>query len=182
VARKSRGPIDCGIYHVTRRSAGPVAMFRDDVDRTDFCNLLGRVAGKFNWICHSFCLMTTHYHLLVSVEQDALQPGMHALNGPYAQAFNTRHGRNGHLRGSPYGARRITDEDDLLGVVRYIALNPVRGGLCAHPADWIWSSYRGTAGYESVRFPFIASELVLRCLHDDETRAKRLLRLFVESV
>jgi putative transposase len=182
VARKLRGTIEAGIYHVTRRSAGPIAMFRDDFDRTNFCNLLGGVAKKFSWICHSFCLMTTHYHLLVSVEQDALQPGMHALNGPYAQAFNLRHGRNGHLRGSPYGARLISDDDDLLGVVRYIALNPVRGGLCEHPADWVWSSYPATAGYDSDRFPFVASELVLRCLHDDETRAKRLLRVLVETV
>ena len=182
MARKLRGPIDPGIYHVTRRSAGPIAMFRDDVDRTVFCNLLGGVANRFGWICHAFCLMTTHYHLLLSVEQDALQPGMHALNGPYAQGFNLRHGRNGHLRGAPYGARRISDEDDLLGVVRYIALNPVRGGLCARPADWLWSSYSATAGYDGVRFPFIASELVLRCLHDDDARAKRLLRLLVESV
>jgi hypothetical protein len=125
--------------------------------------------------------MTTHYHLLVGVEQDALQPGMHALNGPYAQAFNLRHGRNGHLRGSPYGARLVGDDDDFLGVVRYIALNPVRGGLCARPADWIWSSYRGTAGYESRGFPFVTNELILGCLNDYEARAKRLLRLFVES-
>lgn len=182
VARKQRGAIVPGIYHVTRRSAGPIAMFRDDIDRTGFCNHLNRVVTRFDWVCHSFCLMTTHYHLLVSVEQDALQPGMHALNGPYAQAFNLRHGRNGHLRGSPYGARLIADDDDLLGVVRYIALNPVRGGLCAHPADWVWSSYPQTAGYSASGFPFVTSELILGCLNDNSTRSRQLLRLLVESL
>jgi putative transposase len=180
--RKLRGPIVPGIYHVTRRSAGPIAMFRDDVDRTGFCKYLNRVATRFGWVCHAFCLMTTHYHLLVSVEQDALQPGMHALNGPYAQAFNLRHGRNGHLRGSPYRARFIDDDDDFLGVVRYIALNPVRGGLCEHPADWPWSSYRQTAGYVRPAFPFVASEQILRCFSHDVTRSRRLLRVFVESL
>lgn len=178
--RKLRGPIVPGIYHVTRRSAGPIAMFRDDVDRTGFCNYLNRVVTRFGWVCHAFCLMTTHYHLLVSVEQDALQPGMHALNGPYAQAFNLRHGRNGHLRGSPYGARLVDDDDDFLRVVRYIALNPVRGGLCEHPADWAWSSYRQTAGYDGNRFPFVTSELILSCFSGDDTRSQRLLRLLVE--
>ncbi|HEX3225325.1 MAG TPA: transposase [Gaiellaceae bacterium] len=180
--RKLRGPIAPGIYHVTRRSAGPIAMFRDDIDRTDFCNHLNRVVTRFAWTCHAFCLMTTHYHLLLSVEQDALQPGMHALNGPYAQAFNLRHGRNGHLRGSPYGARVIGDDDDFLGVVRYIALNPVRGGLCVHPADWVWSSYRQTAGYVRPGFPFVANEQILRCLSEDVTRSRRLLRVLVESL
>jgi putative transposase len=182
MARKLRGPIAPGIYHVTRRSAGPIAMFRDDVDRTDFCNHLNRVATRFAWVCHAFCLMTTHYHLLISVEQDALQPGMHALNGPYAQAFNLRHGRNGHLRGSPYGARFVNDDDDFLGVVRYIALNPVRGGLCEHPADWPWSSYRQTAGYAVPGFPFVTSEQILRCFGNDVSHSQRLLRELVESL
>ena len=54
-----------GIYHVTHRTAGPIDMFRDDVDRTDFCVRLARVIRKHDWVCHSFVLMPTHYHLLL---------------------------------------------------------------------------------------------------------------------
>jgi len=157
-------------------------MFHDDFDRTDFCNRLTRALTRFGWTCHAFCLMSTHYHLLVAVEQDRLQPGMHALNGPYAQQFNKRHGRKGHLRGSPYGARLISDDDDFLHVVRYIARNPVRAGLCSSPSDYVWSSYRGCAGYDVTGFPFVSNELVLRTYHDDVTQAQRLLRLHVEAV
>lgn len=80
MARPIRGPISPGIYHVNRRSAGPIPMFHDDLDRTDFCNRLSKTITKYDWALHAFVLMTTHYHLLVEVDQDALQPGMHMLN------------------------------------------------------------------------------------------------------
>jgi len=63
-----------GIYHVTRRSAGPVEMFRDDFDRTDFCRRLERTIDKHAWTCHAFCLVGTHYHLLVEVEETHCSP------------------------------------------------------------------------------------------------------------
>ena len=106
-------------------------MFRDDVDRTDFCVRLARVIRKHDWVCHSFVLMPTHYHLLLEVDDNMLQPGMQRLNGTYAQAFNRRWGRWGHLRGDRYSAKPVESDGHFLGCVRYIARNPVEAGLCA---------------------------------------------------
>lgn len=181
MARLPRGTLVAGIYHVTRRSAGPIEMFRDDVDRTDFCNRLAATIRKHGWICHAFCLMSTHYHLLVEVAEDALQPGMQRLNGPYAQQFNRRHGRNGHLKGSPYGATPVVSDEHLLDCIRYIARNPVEAGLCAHPSEWIWGSYRGCAGYD-VSFSFTTNDLVAASFHRDRALAVKLLRRFVEAL
>jgi putative transposase len=155
-------------------------MFRDDFDRTDFCNRLGRTVAKHGWICHAFCLMTTHYHLLVEVHEDALQPGMHWLNAGYSVAFNRRWGRTGHLRGEPYGAKAVDTDEHLFGVVRYIARNPVAGGLCKEPVDWLWSSYRG-AIEAGPGFPFVTNDFVLRCFNEERTKAQRLLRAFVDA-
>jgi REP element-mobilizing transposase RayT len=180
MARPLRGTIFAGIYHVTRRSAGPIPMFRDDVDRTDFCNRLERTIARFEWKLHAFVLMTTHYHLLPEVDEDRLQPGMHALNGGYGRQFNLRHGRSGHLKGSPYGSRLVETDDHLLSCVRYIARNPVEAGLCEHPAEWVWGSYRGCAGYDD-GFPFVTNDFVLSCFHENIEKAQRLLRVFVET-
>jgi putative transposase len=177
--RPIRGPIAPGIYHVNRRSAGPISMYRDDFDRTDFCKRLGKTIAKHGWTLHAFVLMTTHYHLLLEVDQDALQPGMHMLNAQYAQVFNRRWARKGHLKGGPYGARRIEGETQFLRCVRYIALNPVEAGLCEHPADWPWGSYRGAAGYDA-GFDFVTNDLLWDSLHEDRTRAQQLLRVLVE--
>jgi putative transposase len=180
VARQARGTVHAGSYHVTRRSTGPIEMFRDDFDRTDFCRRLERTINRFRWVCHGFVLMTTHYHLLVEVEEDALQPGMQLLNGTYAQEFNRRYGRTGHLKGSPYGARFIETDEHLLSCVRYIARNPVEAGLCESPSDWLWGSYRGCAGYE-VGFSFLTNDVIPSLFHEDRAKAIRLLRVFVES-
>ncbi|MES1247215.1 MAG: transposase, partial [Actinomycetota bacterium] len=111
----NRGTIYAGIYHVWRRTAGPVAMFKDDVDRTDFCNRLADTSTRYGWRCAAFVLMPTHFHLMLDLPENALQNGMHRLFGMYAQQFNRRWNRSGHLRAGPYKCRLIEGETDLLG-------------------------------------------------------------------
>lgn len=180
VARKKRGHVYAGTYHVWRRATGPIEMFRDDSDRSAFCSRLARVIGKYNWICHAFVLMPTHFHLLLTtVFDDVVQPGMRDSFGPYAQEFNRRWARSGHLKAAPYGLRRVWDEADLCGMVRYVARNPVRDKLCERPQDWQWSSYLGSAGY-ATPFWFVDDRDVLSTFAEDRAKAARLLRVFVE--
>ena len=156
-------------------------MFIDDFDRTMFCNLLAGAVRKLQWVCHAFVLMTTHFHLLLEVEDDVLQPGMQSLNGPYAQRFNARHGRWGHLRGDRYSARPVESEGHMLHAWRYIARNPVEAGLCKLPSDWVWGSYRGCTGLEK-EFPFVDSSKIRGCFSSDRDTACRLLREFCGDV
>src|SRR5436305_1997806 len=178
--RRNRGPVLAGVYHVWRRSAGPTQMFRDDVDRTSFANRLAATIRKHSWTLVAFVLMPTHFHLIVEVGDDVLQPGMRDSFGPYAQEFNRRWARSGHLKAAPYGLRRVWDEADLCGVVRYVARNPVRDNLCERPQDWRWSSYVGSAGYEKP-FWFVDDRAVLAAFNENDARAASFLRLFVET-
>jgi AraC-like DNA-binding protein len=57
-------------------------------------------------------------------------------------------------------------------------LNPVRAWLCQQPRDWLWSSYRQTAGIERVRPP-LAADLLLGRFARDRRRAQALYRRFV---
>jgi putative transposase len=114
-------------------------IFRDDADRLLFLRLLGESSRKQAWICHAFCLMGTHYHLLLETTRERLSHGLHRLNSVYAQLFNRRHGRSGHLFGDRFHAWVIADEDHLRAARQYVFQNPVRAGLCARAADWPWS-------------------------------------------
>ena len=71
---------------------------------------------------------------------------MHWFGTCTAQAFNRRHDRSGHLYQGRFGSRLVASDSYFLELVRYVALNPVRAGLCGSPADWRWSSYAATAG------------------------------------
>lgn len=179
MARQARGRVAAGVYHVWRRTAGPTSMFRDDFDRTCFCRRLLKSIDRYGWTCIAFVLMRTHFHFLLEVEDDVLQPGMRDFFGPYAQEFNRRHRRYGHLRAEAYKLRRIRDDRDLQGCARYIANNPVEAGLCELPQDWYWSSYPGSAGYDRA-FPFVDDRLLLGTLHKDVTIARGMLRDVIE--
>jgi REP-associated tyrosine transposase len=154
-------------------------MFRDDIDRTDFCNRLARTVKDKRWRCNAFCLMTTHYHLIVDVAEDELQAAMQWLNGTYAQRFNRRHGRWGHLNGDRYACSLIETDQHMLRAFRYIALNPVVAGLCERPQDWPWSSYRGTAGYTR-KFSFI-DDRPIRAYFDRSAIGQAAMREYVEG-
>jgi putative transposase len=180
MSRRARGHLDAGTYHVTLRSAGPVAMFVDDVDRYDFCGRVSRTIDKLGWICRAFCLMSTHYHLLLDVEANSLQVGMHRINGQYAQEFNKRHGRSGHLCGERYNAEPVTTDAHMLGAFRYILRNPVRAGLCTTPADWTWSSYRGSAGLDS-GFRFVNDSPMHAYFGADANEIRRNVRALVDD-
>ena len=154
-------------------------MFNDDIDRTDFCNRLARCVREVDWTLRAFCVMTTHYHLLLEVEENRLQAGMQWLNGTYAQRFNRRHGRWGHLAGQRFWHTPIVSERQLYRCVRYIALNPVEAGACERPQDWLWSSYAGLAGYRR-GFPFV-DDSSIRALFGHGPNRTELLRAFVEE-
>lgn len=128
------------MYHVTARGVDRVEIFCDDPDRIAFLRLLAETVGRQNWTCHAFCLMGTHYHLVIETTQTRLSKGLQRLNGLYAQQFNSRHRRAGHLFGSRFHAWSLDDEDHFAATCRYVAENPVRAGLCRRPSDWPWSS------------------------------------------
>lgn len=68
-----------------------------------------------------------------SRRRSPISHGMRQLNGVYAQRFNRRHDRVGHLFQGRYGARLVQAERYLLAVVRYVVCNPVVAGRCSSP-------------------------------------------------
>jgi REP element-mobilizing transposase RayT len=88
----------CGaLYHVTSRGDRREAIYEDDDDRARFLDILAQVVADANWLCHAYCLMSNHYHLVIETPDRNLAKGMRQLNGVYTQSSNRRHGRVGHL-------------------------------------------------------------------------------------
>ena len=64
---------------------------------------------------------------------------MHRLNGLYAQRFNGRHGRRGHVFEDRFQAYVVENEEHFAAALQYILENPVKAGLCELPEEWPWS-------------------------------------------
>jgi REP-associated tyrosine transposase len=146
VARLPRLQIAGGVFHLTARGNRRQPIYVNDRDRDWFLKLLTDVVSRNGWRCHAFCLMPNHYHLLVETPEPNLSLGMYRLNGSYAQWFNRTHTVEGHLFQRRFHSVLVESNWDVLQLSRYIVLNPVRAGLCSHPAEWRWSSYRATVG------------------------------------
>ena len=134
------------VYHVMARGNRKALIFEDDADRQLFLELTGEAVARYGLRTYGYCQMGNHYHQIVETPRGNLPEAMRFLNGVYAQKSNRRHGRTGHLFGARYRSLVIQREGYLRRALRYAVLNPVRAGLVADPGEWLWSSYRATAG------------------------------------
>jgi putative transposase len=142
VPRRPRNLLPDGIYHVTARGVAGAPIFVSDRDRRLFLELLADVIERFRWVCHAFCLMDTHYHLVVETTLARLSAGAHRLNGLYAMRFNAAHDRRGHVFGDRFWSSLVESEEHLEQACRYVVANPVRAGMCDEPSAWPWSRSR----------------------------------------
>lgn len=146
MARPLRLEFPGAVYHLTARGNARNAIFVDDEDREMFLACLGEVVLRCTWLCHAYCLMDNHYHLLVETPDGNLSRGMRQLNGVYTQRFNRRHGQTGHVFQGRFKAIVVERDGYLLELCRYVVLNPIRAKMVREIEGHPWSSYPATMG------------------------------------
>jgi putative transposase len=176
--RRPRLEVSGATYHVTARGNGGLPIFEDDFDRIHLLDQLARAIDRCRWRCLAYCLMGNHYHLLVRTPEPNLSSGMRLIQTRYAKHFNPRHGRQGHLFGDRFHDARVDQEERFLSAAVYTVLNPVRAGIVNRPEEWLWSSYRTTAGLDEAP-GFVDVDGILGLLSPDRERAQVLYREMV---
>jgi putative transposase len=170
-----------GVYYpITARGNRRQPIYVRRGDHEQFLAYLDDAVSRFGWICLGYCLLTNHYHLLIHTPEDTISAGMHRLNGLYAQWFNDTHGVDGHLFQSRFYSDIVETEAHMLELIRYVAMNPVRAGLCLWPEDWPWSSYAALIGAAPPP-PFLAVNRALELFGSTPAAARKALAAFVRS-
>jgi len=180
MARPLRIEYEGAVYHVTSRGNARADIYLSDDDREMFLEVLAHVVDRFGWVCHAWCLMDNHYHLMIETPQANLSRGMRQLNGIYTQRFNRRHGRVGHVFQGRFKSIVVDKDSYLLELSRYVVLNPVRAGMVKNAGGWPWSSYRATAGEEK-RPAFLDVSWLLSQFGKTEARAQAAYVRFVRE-
>jgi REP element-mobilizing transposase RayT len=180
MARPLRIEYPGAVYHVTSRGNARSDIFHSDQDRVGFLSILDSVVKRFNWLCHAYCLMDNHYHILIETQDGNLSSGMRQLNGVYTQKHNFLHRKTGHVFQGRYKAILVDKESYLLELCRYVVLNPVRARMISRPQEWKWSSYRYTAGIEKAP-NFLTTDWILGHFSKDKAEAERVYRKFVKE-
>jgi REP element-mobilizing transposase RayT len=178
MARPLRLQFPGAVYHVTARGNAQQAIFLDEQDRRRFVECLAKEVEQQRWLLYAWCLMDNHYHLLFETPEPNLVAGMRRLNQVYTQGFNRRHGRVGHVLQGRYKSIVVEKQSYLLELIRYVVLNPVRAGMVETAEDWLWSSYRATAGLAAAP-PWLQVTWVLANFGAEREAARAAYRRFV---
>jgi len=164
MARPLRFVYPGAVYHVMARGDGGKTVFIDRADHLSFLYWLGRVCCSHGWRVHAWVLMGNHFHLLLETPEPNLVSGMKLLLGSFAQAWNRRYQRRGHVfqgryKSVPVAGEQASDASQFRVVADYIHLNPARAGLVGDGhgrlSAYEWSSlpaYRRGKGPEWLVF------------------------------
>src|SRR5688500_6884392 len=116
-------------HHVTHRGNRKLDIFVDDTDRHVYLRMLRDQLQKHEVLIWAYCMMRNHIHnIVVPEKEEALSCVFQSAHGEYAQYFNARYGKTGHLWESRFHSS-VLDESYLWNAVRYVERNPVRAGL-----------------------------------------------------
>lgn len=105
------------------------AIFKDDRDKSMFLERLGRNVSEGKCAIYAWVLMDNHVHLLFRSGEAGISSVMRKLLTWYAQYFNRRHKRTGHLFENRYKSILCDEDVYLITLVRYIHLNPLRSNI-----------------------------------------------------
>lgn len=140
------------------RGRNGTRIFKDDLDRSEFLSLVARFARQYEGLVdvHCYCLMSTHYHLIVTQHHPGtLDSYMRSLGTAYTKYHHTRHGTIGPLYAGPYRSNRLNDRKGFKRAVVYVHDN--------HPTgfDYAFSSHTAWIDDE-LRPPWLRTEPALR--------------------
>jgi putative transposase len=127
-------------YHVTQRGTNRQSVFRQAGDRQVYLGLMRDQRKDAGVQLLAYALMTNHVHwVLIPDHGDSLAVLFRRVHGRYAQYFNARYRRTGHLwQGRFYSCALSPGHLDV--ALRYVEVNPVRTGMALHPEEYPWSS------------------------------------------
>jgi len=141
MARPKRINLPFTLYHVMSRTISGEIAFRGIADYNKFIHYLSKYAHLFDFRVHAYCLLSTHFHLLLeSGRQKTLSEMMRRLLTAYTVYYNRRHGRHGPLFQGRFKSLVVEKSDYLLVLSRYIHTNPARLQKPLDQETYRWSS------------------------------------------
>ena len=171
--------IEEGIYHITQRAPGREVLFLEENDYLRFLFLLKRVQKEFNLSVFCFSLLTNHLHILLKIKEKNLDKAMKELFQSYAQYFNKKYQRKGHVFCGVYRASFCDTDSYLLIASMYIHVNAYKAHLCSTPFLYRWHSL--DVYIKSIRSELINSKLILNLIGTNIGEAKKIYKKLIED-
>jgi len=135
--RKKREFIEGAFYHVTSRTNDKTRIFANRLGQKIMLMVLQDAKDKYRYILANFCIMPTHFHLLIKPKCGTnLSSIMNWIKTNSAKMWNGIHGSTDHVWGHRYYERAVKDQQEFENIMNYIDQNPVKAGLSSTPEEW----------------------------------------------
>jgi REP element-mobilizing transposase RayT len=180
MVRQLRVEFDNAFYHITSRGNLRDKIFYNATDRERFLEILSRTKERYGFLLHAYALMDNHYHLLMETPKANLSQIMQNINTSYTVYVNRKYQRSGHLLQGRFKGIIVDKDRYLVGLSRYIHLNPVRAKLVKKPLNYTWTSYRAFIN-QRVENSLVDIGETLSYFSKRRNRAVRCYRKFVEA-
>ena len=180
--RQARLDSPGALHHIMVRGINKSAIFNDDEDKNRFIERLGEGIIDGRCAVYAWVLMDNHVHLLFRSGGKGISAVMRKLLTWYAQYFNRRHRRTGHLFENRYKSILCDEDIYLLALVRYIHLNPIRAAIITTIDEldlYRWSGHRAIIGME--KHPWMDIDTVLLEFGETKRKAINEYRRFVKE-
>lgn len=160
--RQARLDAPGALHHIMVRGINRSNIFDDDQDKVRFLEHFGQNVTDGKCFVYAWVLMSNHAHILFKSGKEGISAVMRKLLTWYAQYYNRRHNRTGHLFENRYKSILCDEENYLMSIVRYIHLNPIRAGIIKTMGQldrYPWSGHCAIIG--KAEYPWMDTEYVL---------------------
>lgn len=150
MARKPRIEFPGAFYHVITRGNQQHKVFRAPEDQQKYLKVLTAYKERYGFLLYAYVLMGNHVHLLIEAQETPLSRILQGINQSYTMYFNRKYHTVGHLFQGRYRAILCDRDEYLLGLMKYIHLNPLRAELAEDLDAYPWSNHHAYAGKSTV--------------------------------
>jgi len=138
-------------FHITWQCHNKDWLLATASAKAHYIHLIKKYAHQYRVQIYNFTLMSNHPHLTGFCENARLLSDFfRVVNSVFAKAFNKRNKRRGQVVMDRFKSPVIETDTDLINVMLYIDMNPVRAGMVKHPSQHHWTSHKF---YASGKFP-----------------------------
>jgi len=178
--RQARLDVPGALHHIMVRGINKATLFEDDQDRVQFLKRLEENLTNAHATIYAWALMTNHVHILFKSGKQGISSVMRKQLTWYAQYYNRRHRRSGHLFENRYKSILCDEDNYLLALIRYIHLNPLRAGIVPTLEEldrYPWCGHSAVLGKKAC--PWMDSDYILLQFNNTKRKARNAYRRFV---
>lgn len=172
-----------GIFHIIVRSISELDLFKEDEDKYKYFSIIKKCQAKYRFAVYAYCLMDNHGHLIIDCLGADISKIMHYINFCYAQYYNRKYDRHGHVFQDRFKSKVVDSERYMINLSAYIHNNPkhiraYRDDILNYPFSSLKEYIHGTDSFEVLNKSFLAS---LISFGNNEARKAYLKLVFMSE-